>query len=70
MFDPRRARRGRLLSISAIQMSKITRDAVLDLRHTALYLALRKVLVPGVDRLELGAVNGNAGVRQQTELTT
>ncbi len=69
MFDLHRARQGRFLSVSAIQLSKITRDAVLDLRHTALYLPLREVLILGVDRLEFGAVNSNAGISQKAELT-
>ena len=54
----------RLLPIGAIELAQIAGNALLDLRQPPLHLCPRKVLVPVVYRLELAAINGNAGVRQ------
>jgi hypothetical protein len=49
---------------------QIARDAVLNLRHAPVHLGAREVLVAIVDRLELAAVNGDAGLREQTHHST
>ena len=41
-------------------------NALLDLRHTPIHLGAGEVLVPVIHRLELAAVDRNAGPRQQT----
>ena len=46
-------------------MLQIASDALLDLRHAPLHLGPREVLVAVVHRLELAAVNRDAGLRQQ-----
>lgn len=49
-----------------IELLQIVRDALLNLRHAPVHLGAREVFVAIVDRLELTAVNGDAGLRQQT----
>jgi hypothetical protein len=59
-------RLGRLLSVGGIELLQIARDALLNLRHAPVPLGEREVFVAIVDRLELPAVNGDAGLHQQT----
>src|SRR6516162_11694655 len=56
----------RLLQVSGIELRKVARYALLQLGAAPLHLAAREVLVAGVDRLELAAINRNARLRQQT----
>ncbi len=65
--DPHRAGLGVLLAIGALKLMHIARDALLDLRHPPRHLALGEVAVAIVDRLELRAVDGNRGDRQQSK---
>ena len=51
---------GRLLPVGGIELLKITRNALLDLRHAPLHLGAREVLVAVVHRLELAAVEFEA----------
>ena len=53
----------RLLPVGAVQLVQVA-NTLLDLRHAALYLGPREVLVPGVHRLELGTVDRHAGIGQ------
>ena len=53
---------GRLLPVGAVELLQIARDALLDLRHASIHFGAREVLVAIVDRLELVAVNGDAGL--------
>ena len=62
--------RRRLLSVGAVQLAQIAINAVLNLRQAPLHLGASEVPVPVVDRLELGAINRNAGVGEQIKLTT
>ena len=59
-------RLGRLLPVGAVELLQIPRDTLLDLRHAPLHLGAREVLVAVVHRLELAAVNRDAGLREQT----
>ena len=59
-------RLGRLLPVGGIELLQIARDALLNLRHAPVHLGAREVFVAIVDRLELTAVNDDAGLRQQT----
>ena len=62
------ARQRWLLPIGVVQLVQVACDALLDLRHAALHLGPREVLVPAVHRLELGAVDRHAGIAQQIKL--
>src|SRR5262249_57508766 len=62
-------RRRRLLQVSRIELAQVSRHALLDLSNPALHLRAREVLVPVVDRLELAAIDGDARLRQQTNLS-
>jgi len=55
-------RLGLLLPVGGIELLQIARDALLNLRHAPVHLGALAI----VDRLELTAVNGDAGLRQQT----
>src|ERR1700704_5739602 len=60
------ARQRRLLPIRAVQLVQIASDALLDLRQAPLHLGAREVLVSVVHRLELAAIDRNAGfLREQ-----
>ena len=50
---------------NSVELLKIARDALLDLRHAPLHLGAREILVAVVRCLELAAVNRDAGLRQQ-----
>ena len=51
-----------ILPIGAVQLLQITRNAFLNLLHAPLHLGACEVAVAVVHRLELRAVNGNAGL--------
>src|SRR5262245_31029583 len=59
-------RLGWFLSIGAVELLQITRNALLNLSHAPVHLGTREVLVTVVHRLELAAVDRNPGLRQQT----
>src|SRR5271156_655257 len=61
---------GRLLPVRGVELLPIAGDTVLDLRHATLHLRLREVLVTVVHRLELAAVNRNAGFGEQAHGAT
>src|SRR5271155_3227720 len=56
---------GRLLPVGTVELVQIAGDALLNLRHPPLHLRPGEVLVSVVHRLELAAVNRNAGFREQ-----
>ena len=56
---------GRLLPVGGVELLQIARNALLDLRHAPLHLGTGEVPVTVVHRLELAAVDRDAGVRQQ-----
>ena len=58
-------RLGWLLPVGSVELLQITRHALLDLRHPPLHLGPREVPVAVVHRLELAAVDRDAGLRQQ-----
>ena len=58
-------RLGRLLPVGSVELLQIARHALLDLRHPPLHLGPREVPVAVVHRLELAAVDRDAGLRQQ-----
>ena len=58
-------RRGWLLAVGAIQLSQVTRNAFLDLRHATLHLGSGEVAIPIVNGLELAAVYRDTGIRKQ-----
>src|SRR5439155_5529978 len=58
-------RLGRLLPVGGVELLQIAGDALLNLCHAPVHLGAREVLVAIVDRLELAAVNGDAGLREQ-----
>jgi hypothetical protein len=53
------------LSIGAVQLVQIARNAFLDLRHPPLHLGAREVPVAVVHRLELAAIDRDAGLGEQ-----
>src|SRR5208283_648735 len=57
-----RARQRRLLPVGAVELVQIACNALLDLRHAPLHLGAREVLVTIIDRLELAAVDRDAGL--------
>ena len=58
-------RLGRLLPVGSVELLQIARDALLDLRHASVHLGAREVLIAVVHRLELAAVDRDAGFREQ-----
>lgn len=60
---------GRLRAVGRLQGIEVALDAVLDLLLTLVDLAGGEVAVPAVDRLELAAVDGNDGLREEPEFT-
>ena len=59
VFQPRRLgrpRQRRLLPVGAVQLVQIALNTFLDLLHAPLHFGPREVSVPGVDRLELAAI--------------
>ena len=56
------------LAVGGVQLAHVARHALFDLLQAAMDLALREVVVAAVHSLELAAVNGNAGLRQQAHL--
>ena len=56
------------LAVGGIELAHVACHALFDLLLAALDLALREVVVATVDGLELAAVDGNAGLRQQAHL--
>src|SRR6516225_9359410 len=70
-LDPRRLDDGcfrRLLPIGTIELTQISTDAFLDLRHPPRHLGICEVAVAVVHRLELAAVNRDARGLQQAHL--
>src|SRR5579863_5043316 len=57
-----------LLPIGAIELTQISTNTLLDLRHPPRHLGMRKVAVAVVHRLELAAVDGDAWGLQQAHL--
>src|SRR5580658_3776016 len=57
---------GRLLQVSGVELRKVARYALLQLGAAPFHLPARKVLVAGIDRFELTAIDRNARLRQQT----
>src|SRR6516225_509269 len=55
----------RLLPVGSVELLQVTGNALLNLSHAPLHLGTGEVLVSVVHRLELAAVNRNAGFRQQ-----
>src|SRR5206468_7943510 len=55
-------------AVGGIELTHVARHALFDLLLAALDLALREVVVATVHRLELAAVDSNAGLRQQAHL--
>ena len=55
-----------LLPIGGVELAQVARHALLDLSQTPPHLCPREVLVTGVHRFELAAVNGDTRGRQQT----
>src|SRR5437016_2484002 len=58
-----------LLQVGGVELAQIPRHALLDLSKAALHLCAREILVAVVDSLELAAVDGNARLRQQANLS-
>src|ERR1700680_3635784 len=56
------------LAVGGVELAHVARHALFDLLLAALDLALREVVVATVHGLELAAVDGNAGLRQQAHL--
>ena len=56
-----------LVAVGVVEDIQVTLDALLDLLLARLDLGRREVAVAAVDRLELAAVNGHAGLREQLE---
>src|SRR5262249_9808866 len=55
--------------VGSVELAQIPRHALLNLREPTFHLRAREVLVAGVDRFELAAVNGDTRARQQAKLT-
>jgi hypothetical protein len=53
------------LPVGSVELPQIPRDTLLKLLHAPVHLGAREVLVAIVDRFELAAVNGDAGLREQ-----
>ncbi|MBK8209412.1 MAG: hypothetical protein IPK78_05030 [Rhodospirillales bacterium] len=56
-------------AICGVQRLKVALDALFDLADAALEFALGEVSVAGVDRLELGAVDGGHGAGEEPQIT-
>ena len=56
----------RLLQVGRVELRKIARHALLLLGAASLHLPAREVLVSGIDRLELAAIDRNARLCEQT----
>jgi hypothetical protein len=56
------------LAICTVQFRKVARNAFFQLFHARLQFAVGEVLVTIVDRLELAAVDGNDGLREQAQV--
>ncbi len=59
-----------LLQIGGVELAQISRHALIDLRKSALHLCEREILIAIIDRLELAAVDRNARLRAQAQLST
>src|SRR5262245_25581059 len=57
------------LANQCVELAQITSHALLKLSSASLHLRSREVLVAAVNRLELAAVDGHAGFRQQPHLS-
>ncbi len=66
MLDSGFRHRGRV-PVGTIQVREISRDALLELLHPRLELALREILVTVVDCLELAAVDGHERLGEKIE---
>src|SRR5438445_8114202 len=58
---------GRFLPIRTVELLQIARDAFLDLRNAPLHLGPREVLIAVVHRLELAAIDRDAGLCNQAQ---
>src|SRR5712671_2336777 len=56
------------LAVGGVELAHVARHTLFDLLLATLDLALREVVVATVHGLELAAVDGNAGLRQQAHL--
>ena len=73
LLQPLRLQRQRLrrfLPIDGVKLAQIARDTFFELRPPPFHFAGREVLVAIVYGLELAAVDGDAGLRQQADLAT
>src|SRR5450631_1981653 len=61
---------GGLLAIRGVKLREIALDAFVDLLQASLHFGLREVPIPGIDRLELAAIDRNARVAQQIDAAT
>jgi hypothetical protein len=55
-----------LLPVGGVKLRKIARHALLQLGAAPLYLPAREVLVAGIDRFELAAIDRNTRLCEQT----
>src|SRR5215831_12744310 len=58
-----------LLQIGGVELAQISRHALIDLRKSALHLCAGEILVAIIDRLELAAVDRDARLREQAQLS-
>src|SRR3974390_613469 len=54
--------------VRSVKLTHVARDALLQLLHPRLELAVGEVLVAIVDRLELAAINGHDRLGEQVQL--
>ena len=54
-----------LLQVGGVELREIARHALLQLCAASLHLSTREVLVPGIDGLELAAIDRDARLREQ-----
>src|SRR5215467_8000192 len=58
------------LQIGGVELAQISRHALIDLRKSPLHLRAGEILIAIIDRLELAAVDRNARLREQAQLST
>ena len=66
MIDPTRQDHRRV-AVGTVELNQVALDALLELLHARLQLAVGEVLVAVIDRLELAAVDGHDAVREQLQ---
>src|SRR5215831_15978018 len=59
-----------LLQIGGVELAQISRHTLIDLRKSPLHLRAGEILIAIIDRLELAAVDRNARLREQAQLST